>query len=117
MRSYRDLSIRHKLQGIVIIACAVALVVASAAFTIYDRTTFLRAKARDLIASAKMIGSNSTAALTFHDSKSAQETLSALQANSHVIHACIYDSDGKVFATYSRDRTQARFNPPPSPRR
>jgi two-component system sensor histidine kinase/response regulator len=112
MRSYRDMSIRHKLQGIVIVACGVALLVASVAFTLYDRTTFLRAKASDLIASAKMIGSNSTAALTFHDSKSAREILSALQARRHVIHACIYDSDGKVFAKYSRDPTQVGFCPP-----
>ncbi len=114
MSLFRDLSIRHKLQGIVIVACGVALVVASAAFTIYDRTTFLRAKTADLIASAKMIGSNSTAALTFHDSGSAQEILSALQAKPRVIHACIYDSAGKVFAIYSRDPAQAGFSPPPA---
>jgi PAS domain S-box-containing protein len=114
MRLFRDLSIRHKLQGIVIAACGVALVVASAAFTIYDRTTFLRAKTDDLVTSAKMISSNSTAALTFHDSGSAQEILSALQAKPHVIHACIYDSTGKVFAIYSRDPAQAGFSPPPT---
>jgi PAS domain S-box-containing protein len=114
MRSYRDMSIRHKLQGIVIVACGVALFVASAAFTIYDRTTFLRAKTADLIASAKMIGSNSAAALTFHDSRSAREILSALQARQHVVNACIYDSDGKVFAKYSRDPTEVGFCPPPT---
>ena len=51
MRSYQEMSIRHKLQGIVIIACGVALLVASVAFTLYDRTTFLRTKTEDLIAS------------------------------------------------------------------
>ena len=53
MRTYRDMSIRHKLQGMVSIACGVALFVASAAFTLYDRTTFLHAKTKDLLASAK----------------------------------------------------------------
>jgi len=114
MRLFRDLSIRHKLQGIVIVACGAALFVASAAFTLYDRGTFLRSKTNDLIASAKMIGSNSTAALTFHDSRSAQEILSALHAKPHVIHACIYDSDGKVFATYSRDPTPTVYSPSPA---
>ncbi|HXN24639.1 MAG TPA: response regulator [Candidatus Dormibacteraeota bacterium] len=112
MRSYRDMSIRHKLQGIVIAACAVALFVASAVFTIYDRTTFLRAKTADLIASAKMIGSNSTAALTFHDAGSARDTLSALQARPHVMNACIYDSDGKIVTKYSRDPTEVDPCPP-----
>ena len=98
MRSYRDLTIRQKLQAIVMASCAVALVVASIAFTLYDRTTFLHAKREDLIASAKMIGSNSTAALTFHDAGSARDILSALQAKPRVSIACIYDSDDKVFA-------------------
>jgi two-component system sensor histidine kinase/response regulator len=114
MRLYRDLSIRHKIQGIVTVACAGALFVAAAAFTFYDRATFLHAKADDLVAAAKMIGSNSTAALTFHDAKSAGEILSALQARQHVTHACIYDSAGKVFAIYSRDPRQPGFSPPPA---
>lgn len=59
MRWHRDISIRYKLQGMVIIACGGALLAASVAFTIYDRTTFLQAKTDDLIASAQMIGSNS----------------------------------------------------------
>jgi PAS domain S-box-containing protein len=116
MRSYRDMSIHYKLQGIALGACGVALIVASAVFTLYDRTTFLRAKAAELIVAAKMIGSNSTAALTFHDTKSAREILSALQAKQHIVYACIYDSDGKVFAKYSQDPTEPGFCPPPSQR-
>src|ERR1700691_1663511 len=98
MRSYLDLSIRQKLQGIVMVASGAALLVASAVFTLYDRSTFLHAKAQDLNASAQMVGSNSTAALSFGDAKSAGEILSALQAKPNVIHACIYEKDGKVFA-------------------
>jgi PAS domain S-box-containing protein len=109
----RDTSIRQKLQGIVMVTCAAALVVATVVFTFYDRATSLRAKTQDLIVSAEIIGSNSTAALTFHDPGSAREILSALQAKQHVINACIYDSDGKVFAKYSRDATPAGFSPPP----
>jgi PAS domain S-box-containing protein len=112
MRSYRDLTIRQKLQAIVMASCGVALVVASVAFTLYDRTTFLHAKREDLIASAKMIGSNSTAALAFHDAGSAREILSALQAKPHVTIACIYDSDGKVFAKYARDAAERGSCPP-----
>jgi len=116
MLSFRDMSIRHKLQGIILAACGVALFMASVVFTIYDRTTFLGAKTADLIASAKMIGSNSTAALTFHDSKSAREILSALQAKQHIRNACIYDSEGKVFAKYSRDPAEVGSCPPPAAR-
>ena len=53
MRSYLDLSIRQKLQTIVMVTSAVALLVASVVFTLYDRSTFLRAKTQDLSASRK----------------------------------------------------------------
>jgi Periplasmic sensor domain len=110
----RDISIRQKLQAIVMVTCAAALVITTVVFTFYDRATSLRAKTQDLFVSAEMIGSNSTAALAFHDPGSAREILHALQAKQHVINACIYDSDGKVFAKYSRDAAPGGFSPPPA---
>ncbi len=112
MRWYDSASIRQKLQGIVIITCGVALVMATVVFTVYDRATFLTAKTDDLATSAKMIGANSTAALVFGDAKSAQEILSALQDKPHILNACIYDAKGKVFATYRRDGAQGGFRAP-----
>jgi len=98
------------------VTCVAALLVAAVTFTFYDRASSLRAKKQDLSVSAEMIGSLSTAALTFHDSLSAQEILSALQAKRQVMNACIYDSNGKVFAKYSRNATSAGFSPPPARR-
>ena len=68
----RDISIRQKLQAIVMVTGAAAL----------------------------MIGSNSTAGLAFDDPGSAREILAALLAKQQVINACIYDSDGTVFAHF-----------------
>src|SRR6202158_272566 len=113
MRSIKDLSIRQKLQTIVLATSAAALLVASVVFAVFDRSTFLRAKTQDLSAAAKMVGSNSTAALSFGDAQSAGEILSALQAKQNVTHACIYNKDGKVFASYSRDAAHNDFSPPP----
>ena len=112
LRGYRDLSIGKKLQGIVMVTSAVALLVASVVFTLYDRSTFLRAKTEDLRASAQMVGSNSTAALSFNDEQTGREVLAALQAKQSVIHACLYDKDGRVFAAYNRDAANSRFSPP-----
>src|ERR1700675_3749737 len=113
MRSYLGLSIRYKLQSIVMVTSAAALLVASIVFTLYDRSTFLREKTQDLSASAQMIGSNSMAALSFADAKSAKEILTALRAKPNVSYGCIYDKDGRVFATYSRDPAHSDFSPPP----
>src|SRR6202521_1273589 len=113
MRWYQDLSISTKLQAIVMVTSVIALVVAALLFTLYDRATFLREKTQDLVVTAKMIGSNSTGALSFHDIRLARELLNALQAKQHVVNACIYDSDGTVFAKYTRGLTHVDFPPPP----
>jgi two-component system sensor histidine kinase/response regulator len=113
MRWYRNLPLRMKLQGIVLVTCGVALLLASVVLSLYERASFLRAKILDLRTSARMVGSNSTAALTFDDPNSGGLVLSALDANKNVVRACTYDKDGRAFATYSRDPAGAHFLPPP----
>jgi signal transduction histidine kinase/DNA-binding response OmpR family regulator len=110
----QDLSIRKKLLGIVMVACGATLVLVAVLFTLYDRATFLREKKQDLIATAAMIGSNSVAALSSHDIRLAREVLNALQAKQHVVSACIYDSDGTVFAKYSRSLNRVEYPSPPT---
>jgi PAS domain S-box-containing protein len=117
MRWYQDLSIRFKLQAIVMVTCGTALVVAAVMLTLYDRANFLREKTQDLSASAKMIGSNCTTALSSHDTRLAREVLNALQAKQHVVKACIYDSDGTVYAKYSRSTNHVDFPPAPTTRK
>src|SRR6187397_2708080 len=112
MRPYRDVSIRQKLHLIIMVTSAAAVLVASVAFTLYDRSTFLHAKTQDLSAAAQMVGANSTAAVTFGDATSATEILSALQANQNVINACIFDKQGRAFASYSRDTVHNDCSPP-----
>jgi two-component system, sensor histidine kinase and response regulator len=97
-----EFSLQHKVQGIVVASCAVALVVASVIFTVNDRETFLQAKREDLVASAKMIESISTATLTFRDVRSAQEILRVFEADPQVALACMYDGEGQVLSTYRR---------------
>lgn len=117
MRSYRDLPIRAKLQGIVVVTCGVALLLVSTALSFYARATLLRAKAQELYTAAQMVGFNSAAALTFRDAKGAETILDALRANDNVIVACTYDLDGKVFASYSRTAPGIDCPVPPSPQR
>ncbi len=102
MRMYRDISIRNKLQGIVVIACAVALFLASSAFTIYGRATFRTAKIQDVTILVDIIGSNSIGALTFQDVSSATDVLGGLRSKRQIYEACIYDARGHAFAKYVR---------------
>lgn len=51
---------------------------------------------------ARIIESNSTAALAFNDRKLAEEILDALGSTPDVLHATIYQPDGTPFANYIR---------------
>jgi PAS domain S-box-containing protein len=109
MQPLRGASIRQKLTGIVLVASGVAVLVACTVFAIYDFTTFRRSMASDLTTVAEMVGANTTAALTFGDPQSAQETLNSLRVKPHIVDACILGLDGHLFATYSRQGSHPDF--------
>ena len=100
--AYRDLSIKRKLQVIILLTAGAALALASTVFVSYDLFTSRQSLARDLSTLAQIIGSNSTAALAFNDRNSAKDVLTALSAMPHIVSACIYGKDGKVFVQYRR---------------
>ncbi len=81
-----------------------ALLTACAAFVAYDLATFRDSLVHDLSVEAQIIGSNILSALEFDDPRSAEKTLSALNASPNVISAGIYGPDGRLFAAYSRDQ-------------
>jgi signal transduction histidine kinase/CheY-like chemotaxis protein len=102
MLSYRRLTIQRKLQVTTLIAVAVALLLSCAAFASYDLIEFRHSLVLDLETLADIVGSNSTAALTFGDQNAAGELLSSLRAKPHIKAALIYSADGKLFADYRR---------------
>ncbi|MGB2639777.1 MAG: response regulator [Candidatus Acidiferrum sp.] len=66
----------------------------------------------ELSALADTLGANSAASLAFNDRKSAESTLSALRAERHIVAACLYDSQGEVFAEYRRPGVGPEFSMP-----
>jgi two-component system sensor histidine kinase/response regulator len=106
-------SIRRKIMELVLVTCAVAVLVASGVFAVYDIVSSRAALARDLTTIAQITGSNSTAALSFDDAESANEILGSLGSKPHIVEACIYKRDGSVFAKYSSTASTADFLPPP----
>ncbi|MGD0694031.1 MAG: response regulator [Terriglobia bacterium] len=112
MPAYRDLSIKRKLQLIILSAAGAALLLSCAAFLAYDYVAFRSAMRNNLSILADIVGSNSTATLTFNDPNSAKEILQGLRAQPHIVSACIYSADGKVFTSYRRDGGEDRFSPP-----
>ncbi len=112
---FRYLSIRHKLTLIIVTVTAIALLVACAVFGIYDLHNFEQGRIHELQTLAEIIGSNSTAAIAFDDPPAAQQMLAALRARSAITAGCIFAVDGRVFASYSRQKSPSPFPKPPAP--
>jgi len=102
VRAFRDLSIQKKLMLIIMATSSSALLLASTGFVAHELYTFRDAAARDLSTLAEVIAGNSSAAVAFDVPGSAEDLLGTLGAERHIVAACIYTSDGKVFARYSR---------------
>jgi signal transduction histidine kinase/CheY-like chemotaxis protein len=97
---FRRQSVGRKLTAGAVFASGVALVVASAVFVTFDYYTQRTRLARDVTMLADIVGTNSTAALTFADAAAAAETLRAVHVNSHILSARLVTRDGQTLATY-----------------
>ena len=87
---YRNLPIRQKLRLIIMATVATALILACAAFLVYDQIALRDSVLASTAVTAEMIGSNSTGALSFGDRKAASELLSTLRAQRSMVAAdCI----------------------------
>ena len=102
MFAFKNFSIKGKLKLIIMVTSGVVLLLASTAFVVNDLVSFRRAMTRDLSTLAQIIGMNSRAALAFEDKQFAEDALGALATKPHVVYACIYDKNGRVFAQYRR---------------
>jgi signal transduction histidine kinase/CheY-like chemotaxis protein/HPt (histidine-containing phosphotransfer) domain-containing protein len=109
--SFRNLSIRRKLMFIMTLTSTVTLLLACAGFLVYDLSVFRHLMVQNLLAQAKIVGSNSTAALAFDDKEAATEVLSSLRAKEEIIVAAIYKREGRLFARYRREGAKAQALP------
>jgi nitrogen fixation/metabolism regulation signal transduction histidine kinase len=102
VRYFDKASIRRKQMLIIMLTTSIALVLACAAFAVYEVLAFRKAMVQNVSTLAQMIGDNSAAALDFNDSKSAEETLASLKAEPSIAAARIYSKQGEAFARYDR---------------
>jgi PAS domain S-box-containing protein len=112
MLFFQDLSIRRKLTVIITVLTCAAILLACAGFLAFDIYSFRQSAVKDLDTLARILASNSTAALIFNDLSSGPEILQALSANEHVLGSCVYHRDGTLFASYARDFTATKFSCP-----
>ena len=100
MRLLKTLSIKTKLNFLTFVVGGVALTLSATAFVVNDVQMIRATKVQQLSALARVLGSNSTAALTFDDAAAAREILASLALQPTVKRACLFDAKGRVFAAY-----------------
>jgi two-component system, sensor histidine kinase len=99
-RTFAGWSIRYKLLAIAMLPSAVSLLILAAAFYLYHTSVARNSLEHELQTVAKVIGGNSSAAVTFDRPKEAQEMLEALKARSDIVYAQI-ERGGKSFVWFS----------------
>ncbi len=103
MQRFRDMPIKWKLIVITLVTSGTALLVASASFLTYDQVSFRRAMRGKVQTLARVIGENSTAAVSFGDTEVATRHLAALEQEPSVQSATLRDLRGSVVGSYLRD--------------
>jgi signal transduction histidine kinase/DNA-binding response OmpR family regulator len=109
---FKNQPIRRKLAIVTLGATTLALILACAGFTIYERASFRTTTVSELTTLADTLGSNAAASLTFSDKKTGQEILGALRAEQNVLAASLYDDKGLIFVEYRRSDLPADFKVP-----
>ena len=99
---FRRQSVGRKLTTTALITSGVTLLAACTVFATYDYINSRSRLVRDVTMLADIVGTNSTAALTFNDAAAAAETLRATAVNEHILGARLFTRDGTLLATYMR---------------
>ncbi len=112
---FKNLPIRKKLLRIVFLINGIVLLVAGMAFFGNEFYSFRETTVEKLSTIGKIIAANSTAALAFDSPDDAREILAALKAEPHIVAACIYDKNGRIFSEYYAGNEKTKFPPSPGP--
>ncbi|SPE42613.1 Sensor histidine kinase response regulator, HAMP and Hpt domain-containing [Candidatus Sulfopaludibacter sp. SbA3] len=107
MRWINELSLKQKLQSIIMATVAAALLLVCSlmfASEIAGRRSDMQEELQVL---AQMIGQNSIAALSFGDRDSAGQLLQGLESQPGILSAGLYSADGRLFTAYQQSGVAA----------
>ncbi len=96
----KDAPIKRKILRAILLTSSAVLLFTILTYFIYEFITFRQSSVRELSVQAKIIASNTTAALAFRDPDDAEEILSALKAEPHIIVSAVFDENGQLFSLY-----------------
>ncbi|RPH40636.1 MAG: HAMP domain-containing protein, partial [Desulfobulbaceae bacterium] len=106
---FRDWPIRRKLPAIVLFTSGLLISLMAVSVTVEKYYSYKRKLVESTSILATVIGANCTAALTFHDENTAYELIAALQAESNLIAARLFDGTGRLFVSYSNPQNSDKI--------
>ncbi|MEO7767254.1 MAG: ATP-binding protein [Ferruginibacter sp.] len=109
----KNATIRQRLMMVILLTCGTVLTISCLAYFTYDFITVRKATVMQLKTMGEIIAANSTAALTFQIKEDANEILNSLRADKHIVAACLYDKDGRIFSFYPKNFSPYKFPTPP----
>ncbi len=99
---FRNYTLAKKLTAVIMLASILVVILSFFLLVISEAISYWKLEKEKLMSIADIIGENSIAAITFFDTKAAEETLSGLKGNPHIHLAYIENKDGRVFAEYRK---------------
>ncbi|HEX8406405.1 MAG TPA: ATP-binding protein [Duganella sp.] len=102
MARLRMASVRDRLIAMALTTTAAALLLCTGAMLVYDLSTFQRSWIDDMQTQAELIALASAPALNFNDAPAARKNLEMLQARPEILAGALYNSGGKLFASYTQ---------------
>jgi hypothetical protein len=111
----RAASIRTKLIVVVVVTTCASLLLMGLALGVFEWLSHRRMLSTQMAAVGEVIAGNSTAALSFRDESAGREILRALEPQREIRVACLYDSDGRLFASFTRRGEPTGCLPSPLP--
>ena len=103
-RAFNDLPITRKLTWIMHVATLFAVLFAALLFGASEALHYRKATIEEIATLGDVIGTNSTAAITFEDNRLAHQVLASLSADPAIIVARIYMANGELLATYTAEQ-------------
>ncbi len=99
---FHNLSIKHKLEAIILAVSAAVLLLSSSILITNEVFLVKRNLSSDLLTLADIMGINASVGLIFDNQQAAEDNLLSLKAKPNIIMAHIFDIEGNLFASYYR---------------
>ena len=109
----KDQPIQQKLKSLILLTSTTVLLITCAAVVTYEWIMDRQELARNLSTLGEITAVNSTAVLAFENKNDAEEVLSALRVEKHIVAAALYDQNGELFATFPTNQPVSAFPPRP----